>query len=207
MGEARRRSRVGAEAVKVLLTVEPGPVAPVAVALKTINVGRRIPRPERVKACIDICSKPLAQSDATECSSPKRIVLLDAVIRKQPRVDVEVQAIQIGPAVFVSNPAEYFVEYGLGIKRESPFPFTFPVELANGIVGYVPTEEALGLTAAATKTRLTYYSNLEPTAGNADHERRHRAGEVVEARSRAVARQSSAVSRRRVDVRSRPAGN
>lgn len=157
--------RVGAEAVKVLLTVEPGPVGPVAVALKTINVGRRVPRPERVKACIDICSKPLAQSDATEWLFAKEIVLLDAVIQKQPRVDVEVQAIQIGPAVFVSNPAEYFVEYGLGIKKESPFPFTFPVELANGIVGYVPTEEALGPRGGGYETRLTCYSNLEPTAG------------------------------------------
>ena len=84
---------------------------------------------------------------------------------RQPRIDIEVQVVQIGPAVFVSNPAEYFVEYGLGIKRESPFPFTFPVELANGCVGYVPTEEALGPRGGGYETRLTYYSNLEPTAG------------------------------------------
>jgi hypothetical protein len=157
--------RVGAEAVKVLLTVEPGPVGPVAYKTTTLELGRRVPRPERVAACRSIVEAGPEQSDVTTWTFAKEILMLDALIAKQPRVEVEVQAIQIGPAVFVSNPAEYFVEYGLGIKRESPFPFTFPVELANGIVGYVPTEGALGPHGGGYETRLTSYSNLEPTAG------------------------------------------
>jgi hypothetical protein len=147
--------RVGAEAVKVLLTVEPGAVAPVVAKTTTLNLGRRVPRPQRVKECLEMMTREPGQ-DPTEWVFAKEIVLLDAVIQKQPRVDVEVQVVQIGPAVFVSNPAEYFVEYGLGIKRESPFPFTFPVELANGCVGYVPTEEALGPRGGGYETRLTY---------------------------------------------------
>jgi hypothetical protein len=39
------------------------------------------------------------------------------------------------------------------------------VELASGRVGYVPAKEALGATGGACETRLTAYSNLEPTAG------------------------------------------
>lgn len=156
--------RVGSEAVKVLLTVEPGAMAPVVSKTTTLNLGRRVPRPQRVKECLEMMTREPGK-DPTEWIFAKEIVLLDAVIQKQPRVDCEVQVVQIGPAVFVSNPAEYFVEYGLGIKRESPFAFTFLVELANGCVGYVPTEEALGPRGGGYETRLTYYSNLEPTAG------------------------------------------
>ena len=54
----------------------------------------------------------------------------------------ETQAIRIGDAVFCSAPGEYFVEWGLEIKKWSPFEHTFIVELANDSVGYIPTWEA-----------------------------------------------------------------
>jgi neutral ceramidase len=112
-----------------------------------------------------LAQKDPKQVDMTDWVFAKETVLLDALLAKEPAVEVEVQAIQVGPAVFLTNPAEFFVEYGLELKARSRFPFTFPVELANGCVGYVPTEEALGPHGGGYETRLTSYSNLEVSAG------------------------------------------
>ena len=153
--------RVGAEAVKVLLSMHRGTLAPVDHRAKVWNIKRRVPNPEKVKRCLEEAQKnPKAVATWT-----KETLMLDALIAKWPEVEVEVQAVQVGPAVFVTNEAEMFVEFGLELKKKSPFPFTFPVELANGIVGYVPTEEAMGEHGGGYETRLTAYSNLEITAG------------------------------------------
>jgi hypothetical protein len=156
---------VGAEALKVLLRAEPGATAPLDARTKVWKVKRRIPDPERVRKSLDLAQKSEQAVGHTEWVFAKEIVLLDALIAKSPEAEVEVQAIQVGPAVFITNPAEFFVELGLAIKQESNFRFTWPVELANGCVGYVPTEGALGPGGGGYETRLTAYSNLEPTAG------------------------------------------
>lgn len=55
---------------------------------------------------------------------------------------VEVGALSFGGVAISSNPAELFVEFGLEIKRRSPFEVTLISELTNGYCGYVPTEES-----------------------------------------------------------------
>ena len=157
---------VGAEALKILFRAERG-AGPFAVEgkTKTWKVKRRVPDPARVQRCIADTQKNPKEVGAAEWTFAKEIVLLDALIAKQPEVEVEVQAIQVGPAVFITNEAEFFVEYGLDLKKRSNFKMTIPVELANGCVGYVPTEEAFGPHGGGYETRLTSYSNLEITAG------------------------------------------
>jgi hypothetical protein len=157
--------RVGAEAVKVLVNMPRGTLAPIDYSVGNLLLKRRVPKPERVQKCLEMVQQDPKKVGATEWTFAKEILLLDAILAKEPTKDVEIQAIQVGPAVFLTNPAEFFCQLGLDIKAKSPFAFTFPVELANDCVGYVPTEEALGPRGGGYETRLTGYSNLEPTAG------------------------------------------
>ena len=159
--------RIGAEAYKTLLLIRRGANRDIAldVRSRTWNIKRRVPVAEKVKRALEMVQMPATRENSTEWTFAKETVLLDAMANMRPEVEVEVQAIQVGPAVFVSNPAEYFVQYGLDIKKGSKFPFTFPVELANGCTGYVPTEEAFGPNGGGYETRLTSYSNLEISAG------------------------------------------
>ncbi len=157
--------RIGAEAVKVLLSMERGALTPINARSRILNIQRRAPSPDRLRRCIELVKKDPKDIGATEWTFAKEIVLLNALLEKEPAREVEIQAIQVGPAVFLANPAEFFCQFGLDLKASSPFPFTYPVTFANGCVGYVPAEEAFGDQGGGYETRLTSYSNLEVGAG------------------------------------------
>ncbi|MEM9017502.1 MAG: hypothetical protein AAGC68_10850, partial [Verrucomicrobiota bacterium] len=161
---------VGAEVVKVIVGMNPtGRTKEATLDFRQtqLKIPRRKPAPKRVAKCREIVKeKPTEAKALNDWIWAKEIVILDAMIQKEPVRSVEVQAIQVGPAVFISNPAEYFCEYGLQQKEGSHFPYTWPVSLANDCVGYVPTTEALSPSGGGYETRLTAYSNLISEAGD-----------------------------------------
>jgi neutral ceramidase len=53
-----------------------------------------------------------------------------------------VAAARLGPVAIATNPGELFVEYGLRIKQQSPFPHPVVAELANDWAWYMPTRAA-----------------------------------------------------------------
>lgn len=74
----------------------------------------------------------------------------------------EVQVVGLGDARLVFLPGEVFVELGLRIQRESPFPKTFVVTCANGFLpGYLCTAEAVAAGGYEVGTSL-----LAPESGD-----------------------------------------
>ena len=60
-----------------------------------------------------------------------------------PRIRaVPVNAARIGPLGIATNAGELFVEWGLSVKKRSPFPHTIVSELTNEWIGYEPTARA-----------------------------------------------------------------
>ena len=60
------------------------------------------------------------------------------------RTGIEVDALSSLATTCVAiaaAPCEVFAETGLAIKKHSPFPKTFTIELANGYGGYLPGPE------------------------------------------------------------------
>jgi neutral ceramidase len=154
-------TRLGAEAVKVLATASPGDLEPLAAASTILRIPRRPPSPMRLEASRRLVEEGLRTGDrGTAWTFAKELLILEYLIEKEPEAEVEIQALQVGPAVFLANPAEYFCESGLAIKRASPFPQTYVVTFANGCVGYVPPEAAFAPDGGGYETVLTSYSNL-----------------------------------------------
>lgn len=56
--------------------------------------------------------------------------------------ELEVQALAIGDTALVGLSAEVFAEYAETFEEGSPFAHTFPVSVANGSIGYLPTAVA-----------------------------------------------------------------
>jgi hypothetical protein len=156
---------VGAEAVRALLHMHAGPTGPVSAKQAIFEISRRKPSPEKVRRAYEIVRQKPEDVGVTEWTFAKETVMLDALLAKHPVAECEVQTVQIGPVVFAGAGGEIFVEFGLRLKNESPFPFTFPVSFANTSLGYVPTERALGASGGGYETRLTSYTNLVPDAG------------------------------------------
>ena len=81
-------------------------------------------------------------------------------------LDCEIQVLQIGDIVLLAHPMELCAEFGLEIKRRSPFPHTFVISCANGYLGVLPNEAAFARRDYAAEM-LPYALDQFPFAPNA----------------------------------------
>ena len=107
-----------------------------SVVMETLSI-RELPDADSERPPFGLGSSP----DSEPVYAKERMTV--AAMRKDsPAIETPIQAIRIGPLGIAANGSEFFCEYGLRIKRASPFPFTWVVSLANDYVGYVPTAQA-----------------------------------------------------------------
>jgi len=57
-------------------------------------------------------------------------------------IQMELQAIRLGPLALLSMPVEPFAEIGVALKASSPFAATMVSGYSNGVLGYLPVAEA-----------------------------------------------------------------
>ena len=157
-------TRIGAEVVKVLNDTEPREYNTLDSQWSVLKIPRRQLSAESLRKSQEIVNSDIDQNNAEWVFAKEKIVYNHAY-SQQPVADVRCQAIQVGNALFVSNPSEYFCQLGLDIKKASPFKHTFVVSLANDCIGYVPTPESFESSGGGYETILTSYSNLGASAG------------------------------------------
>jgi len=159
-------SRVGAEAIKVMVSAEKGDYSPVGGKQKILKLKRRKPSQKRLEESMEIVESGMKNSQFdTQWIFAGNLLVTDFLVTQKPETEVEVQGIQVGAAVFLASPAELFCQLGLNIKKASPFPLTFVAELANGTCGYIPDKEAFSAKGGGYETVLTNYSNMEISTG------------------------------------------
>jgi neutral ceramidase len=122
-------AKAAVEAAKKAIPVK-GPIA-VGCVRRDVTVPRCDPSAQREGAIARLGWLPNA-FDATKREAA----------RLPPNLQVPVSAAHIGPLAIATNAGELFVEWGLSVKKRSPFPHTIVSELTNDWIGYEPTEQA-----------------------------------------------------------------
>lgn len=149
--------RLAGEVIKVLsgsMTALNGPVA--ATTREVLLPFREVESPAAAEAMFASADLEVDRLVASEATPPD---IMAAKIRRfhaavylrvarrlaaaaAPGLTAELQAARVGELALVGIPGELFVELGLAIKAQSPFPRTLVLGMANGSVGYLPTREA-----------------------------------------------------------------
>lgn len=165
--EAERLGTIlGKKVLSIISTAKPIPIEKLKMIREEIELPlRKIPISEIEKAKKLIEGKEVKKISMVDGLSDEvyaeQILTLSKIQEKS--VLSEIQAISLGNIALASIPGELFVEYGLEIKKKSPFPHTFIIGYANDYVGYIPTSKAFEEGGYEVRTGIA--SKLDPGVG------------------------------------------
>jgi hypothetical protein len=140
---ARMGTILAAEAFRSWPSLEPVAPAPLRVLTETVRLPLPSLPPDAAAKAEAVVARLAEKAPPPFMEQVDAFKTLDVLARDGKPLEVEVQVIALGDQVaWVSLPGEVFVELGLAIKQDSPFPHTIIAELANGAIGYIPSRRA-----------------------------------------------------------------
>ena len=119
-----------------------------------VRIARREVTKEQIARAKDILKKPKPNDKSLRDGVDEDIYaewLIKMVDEGKTSYLVPFGGIRIGSAYIFTVPGELFTEIGLKIKKYSPFNYTSIMGLADGYVGYIPTEKAINEGGYATR--------------------------------------------------------
>lgn len=140
---ARRLGEVlGSAVAKACTHLEPLSGLRVRAVSEAIDLPLARITPEQVEQAKKVLAQPPPPNVDFTIERVQASKVMRVQTRKGQPVRAEIQTLAVGPVAFVGIPGELFVELGRLIRQQSPFAYTFVVELANDGIGYLPTREA-----------------------------------------------------------------
>lgn len=110
-----------------------------------LELGVRLPSAERIEWAKQVLD---GNGGGESAHRWEKVYAQEAIhlSKRSPTVDLPLQVFGIGGIRIAAAPCEVFAESGLWLKKHSPSPQTFTIELANGYGGYLPpaNQHALG---------------------------------------------------------------
>ena len=153
-------ARVADKAMEAWQAAEYIEDASIDMAEMTLTLDRRTPSPERLAWANDIRA---AMGDRTLPKDKAEVYALEQLyLAAEPRRELKLQALRLGGLAIAAIPCEVYAITGLKLKRQSPFPMTMNIELANGAEGYIPPPELYCFGGYNTWPART--AGLEPAA-------------------------------------------
>ncbi len=124
---------------------------------------RRVSREEYDEAAETVASvkalfskdNPMSMKDVVSAFDPQGVVLRWEMQQKVQDYCFCMHVLRIGKVAIVTNPFELFSEFGMRMKARGKAEQVFVIQLANGIGGYLPSEDAIAGGSYSSKPAST----------------------------------------------------
>lgn len=147
------------ETVKVLTNIDCKDNMLINSKKETLSIPlRKVSEEDLIKARREVDANNISEIDKVFANE-----ILEFNKNRTDNADVEVQVLRIGNTTITGFPGDVFVEFGLHIKKESPFEYNLLSSHTNGRNGYIPTKEAF--IQGGYEVRTTSSNKLSHNAG------------------------------------------